>query len=659
MILAAALFALAIGPEVPLSAPAIDAAAGDQTKPSLAWYGDSLAAAWIDDRDTDLPGVRIAQLDALGHPKGFATRVYGSITDVRLAANGKATPLIAITYAGPTFVGPAGTSGRDVSGALGDLVTDGSTYLLVTHDKTIHAEVLDSFGEMNAVADFGRPALDLVAVPFGGAYHVIYLQTDCFVGCSTSIYDTIVQTDGTTSTQLIVNSLRPGTSYASATAGDRLLIAWTTSQGIELMTLTTSRTLLTHTFIGGGAQAHVFAGSDGNEFLVAWQDGRSLQAIRANLDGVAIDRQFTLGSEHAFDLTFARTPLGVVLAWTDGERRDVFTRGAANFAGIAAAPTTLASIGYTQQDSLSMRGMPVWVEGENSSRIASAAGTIAVAAAGHTVIHPVAARGAGSALVAWRDYDEATGHSKVVARFNDETPIVLGEDGRLSADLDVVFDGANFFLFWSNGNLYRTRFTTGGALLETTMLAAGQISTVSAMRIGDKTAAAWIDGSTLVYEGRPVATVRQPARPQLASDDGDQPFLAWTENRCVMTAHRVDDALFVAQPLFCSDHTLSESAAVAWDGTEFVIAWSDRFTGRSRNVHYLRVQRNGAALDPLPLDVTQNSDLYGPSLVPSPAGVTLGYSRVASEEPFDVVSRVFTRTIERLGPTPRERAIGR
>jgi hypothetical protein len=129
MILAAALLALALGPEVPLSAPTIGAAAGDQTRPSLAWYGDSLAAAWIDQRETDWSSVRVAQLDALGHPKGIATRVYGGMTNVRLAADGAATPLIATDYGAQTYVGPAGISGRGVSGELSDLVTDGSTYL--------------------------------------------------------------------------------------------------------------------------------------------------------------------------------------------------------------------------------------------------------------------------------------------------------------------------------------------------------------------------------------------------------------------------------------------------------------------------------------------------------------------------------------------------
>lgn len=656
MILAAALFALAIGPEVPLSAPAIDAAAGDQTKPSLAWYGDSLAAAWIDQRDAGF-GVRIAQLDALGHPKGIATRVYGSVNDVRLAANGAATPLIATQYAGPTYIGPAGTSGRGVGGALGDLVTDGSTYLLVTHEKTIHAEVLDSLGEMNAIAEFGHETSDVVAVPIGGAYHVIYQQTDCFVGCAISLYDTIVQTDGTISTQLIANGLPASTSIAAAAAGDRLLIAWSAASRIELFTLTPSRTLVTHTSIP--ASGNVFAGSDGNEFLVAWHDGKSLQATRINLDGFTTGERFTLGTEHTFDLTFARTPLGVVLAWSDGLHRDIFTRGATGFAGIASAPTTLASLGYIQQEDLSLKGVPVWSEGENHSRIVSTSGVIAEAA-NVELRHPVAARGAGSTLVAWRQ-DEASGASRVMARFNDQPAVALGA-GLAAVDLDVVFDGSSFFVFWATGNLYRTRFTTGGTQLETTTIASsGKIHSLTAGRAGDKAVVAWVDGTTVTYEGRPVANASFPTKPQLAFDDRDQPFLVWGDRNCTMTAHRVDDALFAAQSLFCNTRTQPVSTAIAWSGTEFVIAWSDSLERgfHNRTVRYMRTQRNGAPLDAQPIGVDPSSDIFAPSLVSSPAGVTFGYTRSATEEPFDVVSRVFTRTIERLGTTPRERAIGR
>jgi len=658
-----------LGPETPVDPhPAIGAAAGDQRQPTLAWYGDSLAAAWVDQRDGEYPEVRIAQLDALGHPKGPAARAYGSVSATRLAANGAATPLIALWDGSGTWVGPAGWSGRGISGDLADLVTDGSTYLVLTYDQRMHAEILDSRGDEIATASFGaknKLGGSAQAVPFGGAYHVLYTQDDCFVGCTRAIYDTIVEDDGTTSDQLIANGLPTSVRVAAAATADRLLISWNTETSIELLTLTASRTLLTHTSIAITAQ-RIFTGSDGHEFLVAWNDTHATRAIRIGADGRTQGEPFTIGSASVSDVTFARTPQSVVIAWSDGRPSNVFTRGAADLAAIAAAPTVLASIGYEQQDDLSLKGMPVWSEGETHSRIQSLDGTIAEADTGHSLRQPVAALGAGSRLVAWRNIDP-DGKSRVMAKFDDRAPILIGESSTFS-NVDVAFDGSSFFVVWSNGRLYKTRFTSGGTQLETTEIQSnGNVGGLSAARIGDRVAVAFNDGGTVMYDGenhRAVGTGAPMAeRPSIAFDDQERPFIVWRSiepgKSCVMTGHRIDGALFAVLPLRCETRTFG-STAVAWNGSEFVVAWSSDVEFGYHNIHYLRVQRNGAALDAAPSDVSRRfRDTYGPVLVPSGDGVvTLGYVRVAGEEPFDDVARVFTRTLGNLGP-PRGRAIGR
>lgn len=657
-----------LGPETPVDPHlAVGAAAGEQRQPALAWYGDSLAAAWVEQRYGDSPEVRIAQLDALGHPKGLAARAYGSVIATRLAANGAATPLIALWDGSGTWVGPAGWSGRGITGDLADLVTNGSTYLVLTYDQRMYAEVLDSRGDEIATVSFGaknRVGRNAQAVPFGGAYHVLYTQDDCFVGCTRAIYDTIVENDGSTSDQLIANGLSTSVKVAAATTGDRLLIAWNTTTSIELLTLRASRTLLTHTSIATTAQ-QIFSGSDGHEFLVAWNDTHAMQATRIGADGSTQGEPFTFASASVSDVTFARTPQGVVMAWSDGRPSNIFTRGAANFAAIGAAPAVLASTGYVQQDDLSLKGMPVWSEGETHTRVQSLDGTIAEAEAGHALRQPVAALGAGSRLVAWRDIDPG-GKSRVMARFDDRAPVLIGESSTLSA-VDVAFDGSSFFVVWSNGRLYKTRFTSGGSQLETTEIQSnGKVGGLSAARTGDRVAVAFNDGGTIMYDGENHRAVGTGApvgeRPSIAFDDQEQPFIVWLSmeqgKSCVMTGHRIDSALFAALPLRCDTRTLG-STAVAWNGSEFVVAWSSDFEFGYHNIHYLRVQRNGAALDPALADVSRRfRDTFSPVLVPSTGGVvTLGYVRVAVEEPFDVVARVFTRTLGNLGP-PRNRASG-
>ena len=663
LIAAVALFALAssavaadvvLGPETPVSAPALDAAAGDQVRPSLAWYGDSLATSWIDIR-RGYSDVRIAQLDALGRPKGIAARAYGSIDEARLAANGAGTPLIATANFGQTAIGPAGFSGRLISGSLGDLVTNGSSYLLVTLAEHTTADILDGRGDAIVSADLGETAGNhAVAVPLGSAYHVVFVQNDCGIDCFPAIHDAIVREDGSVSDQTIVSRIQPGTHFAAAAAGDRLLIAWTTMDSIELFVLTPSRMLVNHTSISVRAQK-LFAGSDGNKFLIAWNDSTALRATRVTSNGVTEGVPFTLGSALASDLTFARTPAGIVLGWSDSDPANVFTRGAANLDAIVVAPNVLASIGYAQQQDLDLEtGIAVWSEGETGSSIVSTRGKVAE---GHNLRHPAAAQGAGSTLIAWLD------GSRVVARFNDDAPLVVAEAETIN-DLDVAFDGASFFVVWSDGELHKTRFASSGAKLETTTIeSTGHVTSLRAARVGNKLAVAFADGNTIAYAGdttRPIGIVNStPSRPAIGIDDQNQPFVVWSafsSKPCIFSGRRVDDALFVVTPVVCST-SFPNAPAVAWSGTEFVIAWHEERFGDYRTIRALRATRTGSAIDAQPFDLTGVfRDSFGAAVVPSATGVTIGYQRVAGEEPFDDVSRIFTRTLVRLGGVVRGRA---
>ena len=651
------LLAVLLGPETPISAPKLDAAAGEQTLPAIAWYGDSLVATWIDNRG--LPTVRVAHLDGLGKPKEVAARLAGGIFDIRLASNGAATPLIATSFYGDAYIGPVGRSGRQVGGSLGDLVTNGSTYLLLTLEtKTLHVSILDADGESLAEARLPSSGSATV-VPMGGAYHVIHVQDDCGVGCSRALHDTIVSEDGTASDQVLTAHVGDGTRVAAAAAGDRLLIAWTNGTRIELLTLTSAGAFIAHTSIDV-RPGELFAGSDGNGFLVGWTDSEALRLVRVNDSGSVEGEPFTLGTWRIDRVSFARTPDGVVLAWSDGA--NVFTRGAASFDQIADAPDVLASIGYVQQQQISLKNMPVWVEGETSSRIQSAGATIETAQPGHLLLHPVAARGAGATLVAWIDSTDTT--ATIKARFNADPPIAIGTAGLFTPDVDVVFDGAGFFVVWTNHQLYKTRISTSGVRLETTEIeSTGDVTSVCAGRVGEKVAVVFTDGQSIEYDGESRRTIGSVStfftRPRFAVDDRGQPFVVWSDvvqgKNCVVAAHRIDDALFAVQPLACGANA-ALSVSVAWSGTEFVVAWDEMLRNSYRGIELIRASRSGEPLDATPTVISQNfRDTFGPNLVSSPEGVTIGYQRIAGEEPFDDVSRVFTRTLARLGGVPRLR----
>jgi len=539
--------AILLGPEKPLSAPRIDAAAGDQLRPSLAWYGNSLAATWIDTRYSD-PDARIAQLDRVGRPTGFAQRAYGSISNARLASAGAITPLLATDNGGGTYVGPAGTSGRGVPGSLVDLITNGDNYLLLTGDTALTASILDATGE--EIAKHVLPALPsfpAVAVAGATAYHVVHIENDCGAGCAPAIHDTVVQSNRPSSDQLIASNIAAGTQLAAATSNNAFLIAWTTESSIEILVLTSARQFVGHTSIPVGTH-NLYAVSDGHEFLVAWHDSDALRAVRIDESAQKFEA-FDLASSTASDLTFARTPSTIVLAWSEGTPRNIYTRGAASLSAISSTASALASKGYAEQKDLSLADdLPVWVEGERGDSVRNGDGELLHATEGMTLADPIAVRGGGTLLVA--AVEQSAEQRRIIARVGDDSPIVIGP----GTSFDASFDGASFVIFWTDGHLHRTRIAASSAVLDTTEIESG--GNVSSVRAMDG-ALVFVDGKEVVYDSgavrRPVTTaITAASHPALAKDDQGATLIVWIDNGCLTAAHSIDNGPFLVSKSFCS-----------------------------------------------------------------------------------------------------------
>jgi hypothetical protein len=674
-----------IGSETLLTPPALDAAAEDQSKPSLAWYGDSLVATWLDSRWSS---IRLAHLDLLGRPRSddpVAARVAAPLFDARIASSGAATPLMAMTYFGTTYVGPAGTSGNGFRGDLGDLVTDGSTYLLLTRDSRLTASILDAHGETLHVLSIDtshRGITKAIGTTLGGDYHVVYMQDDCGVGCSPAIHDAIVKSSATSSDQLLVPKLPVSTKFSATAAGDRLLVAWTTPDSIELMLLTAQRSLVAQTHLDIKAD-DVFAGSDGGQFLVAWTAAGSLEATRMSTSGRVDTSRFVISSATPRELTFGHTPAGVVLAWAEGTSLNVVTRGASSFDAIAAAPNVIASLGYAQQLDVQLvtnGSAPIafWSEGETSPRILSSAGASIVADAGHSLRNPRAAVGGGTSVVAWRDVDDKN-LVRLMARVGNGLPIVLGGPFTAADAVthDVVFDGNDFLVVWNERGIQVARFTPSGERRGSIVIPQADARLPRAVRTTSGVLIAFANQSTVQTfrvssaGGRLTADTPRPIwfdgfvrDIAVAADEQLRPFIIWTaadKKNVIYGARMIDEGLFVAgQFLTDTDDTYAlDDPALAWSGSEFVIGWTARRPSAQDTVRILRVTREGNAIDAKPQDLTGiYRHGFGPSIASSATGVTIAYQRVASEEPFDDVARVFLRTLDRLGTVPRMRGIG-
>jgi hypothetical protein len=96
--------------------------------------------------------------------------------------------------------------------------------------------------------------------------------------------------------------------------------------------------------------------------------------------------------------------------------------------------------------------------------------------------------------------------------------------------------------------------------------------------------------------------------------------------------------------------------AIAWDGAEFVVAWTEGVSCSRTIVRAIRISRNGDPLDDAPFDVA-TADLAGTSIVPTSEGVDVVYSH--GDEANGDAPRAFVRSLARLPPSVLRRHAAR
>jgi hypothetical protein len=105
-------------------------------------------------------------------------------------------------------------------------------------------------------------------------------------------------------------------------------------------------------------------------------------------------------------------------------------------------------------------------------------------------------------------------------------------------------------------------------------------------------------------------------------------------------------------PASSYDFYCGSTPAIAWDGTEFVIAWIDCGT----ILHALRIDQLGNPID-APFDVAIGVPLVvmGPSIVPTADGVNIIYTRTDASN--GDAPRAFKRSLARLPSAPPRRRV--
>jgi len=637
-------------------------------KARIASNGSSFMLAYRTDTET-----HVVPLDENGHPDGADTlvgREYGF--DFDIVSNGR-------TF---LFVSPA--SAHSIQAIV--FQPSGVPYAAKTFDTGLYAPA--------------PPA----AAAIGDIYAVAYRAGD--------IHLAVLAENAATTDNVVVAAEDANGNISLAASDDRLLLAFVSNGNVRTLiagrdakAITPLKLQATPNNYADVAEAAFW---DGRSFLVTWH-GANLEAMRVSRDNEPLDASpAVLGEKFPSQISFARTSDGIVALWTSNG--DVLRRSFASNAELFTRPAEgtpeVLSVRAQSQISLAQFGsapLRVWREGSFDAHVMLSLNGTTIDVASSTARElrdPSAARGGNVVLVFWRDVPKSdyqalgtTGYRTYARRFAldgtalDAQPILIHDDPTPFVEgileTATAFDGRNFIVIWSGPRMRATRISPNGTLLDATPLSiespaeVGINSGMHAVWTGSELLvawASWADYRNLLISPRPPARsaaliARLDTRgtamkvndvravwqgPGLSKRidlawNGAHALLASVHSGCA-EATLLDatlDPVTSAQGDCLATYPITEPAA-AWNGGEFVLAWS------SDTVHAMRFDASLQKLDATPFEVAPAGVIaYEPALAASGSGVEITYVRMD-----ELVPRLFARTLDRISAIPRGRAAG-
>ena len=568
----------ATGHEFPVAIPTPTEAPFNQIEPSLASNAADYYAVWRDERrSTDnLTTVTLygSRVDARGQfLQPYGTPIDTNVYRAAVASNGRGYVVVYSKYTGPTLVrhvtddgllDPA-SSTLPGSSYIYSLTSNGSGFLALMSDAasdSFNAVFLDAGGQPLDVIDLGHMR-DPKVVAAGSDYRIVDMkwacdgQTACIVTPRlTSISDsahTVSQTD----------AAPPVSQWTrvNAIATDRIFIALISDGNPQ-----SGQAIRTVSVEVIGFDGHVIApmrviatppeacicgtwraslATDGTNVLVAWPQMRLMNGvesdsrivgIRVAPDGTSIDGDpFEIAPAVATEFVSATSRNGVLLLSSEQHNSylpyyygtsDVFARAVRSLADLT---------------------------------VSRSADAIAESSAGQ--FDSAVATSGSRAIVVWREHDQP---SAIRANTVDITT---------SATASAVTLG-------ERSNVVRTGLSV--AALGDVALAVWTENTDQSLRIMGRRIG--LDG--VVLDQQPLLIVEQkspylpPAFTSIATD-GAQFLVVWTADQDVFAARVARDGTLVDQePILVSfeqapHYHLRLSPRVVWNGTVFLVAWSD------------------------------------------------------------------------------------
>jgi Secretion system C-terminal sorting domain len=379
---------------------------------------------------------------------------------------------------------------------------------------------------------------------------------------------------------------------------------------------------------------------DGTNYLVVWTDHRLLPGevygARVTQDGSVLDPdgfRITISHHEQAGPSAAFDGSNYLVVWSDKRNNDTFDIYGAR---ITPAGTVIEPDGFpistapNEQSGASIvfdgiNYFVVWQDFRNfyltdtqrvdiygarvtrSGTVLDMAG-IAISTAPYNQGGPKAAFDDTNYLVVWDDYRKHIGihhfpdiFGARVSRFGD----VLDPNGipicttyaTSEGSPAVAFDGSYYFTVWDDsrdplGNIYGARINQSGIVLDT---AGFWVSTETN----------WQENSAAAFDGANYLVVWQDWR-------------VWMDSGIGIYGIRISSAGTALEPASIAISTGAgnrEEPAVAFDGTNYLVVWSDERNGSNYDIYGTRLTQSGTILDPTGFVIsTGEKDQFRPAI---------------------------------------------
>jgi hypothetical protein len=551
-------------------------AAYRQDSPDVAWTGSHFLAVWSDHRkmwnwryatESSVFAARVDEEGRVLDRYGIEIAHFGILP--RVASNGT-NSLVAYSDGTSGFVVPVAADGRrGATVALGkgqvlDIASNGSTYCVVTNafPGDSRALLLDANGTILQSAPVEGLATTVVSV--GGSYYA-------FSGRGLDVLGTVITRSGARPSRLIASSRISSMVPVAIAGGDRILVAWhSVTQEItahEYFIVDEDLELVAPHVAFSSGQAYAQAGFDdmpslawdGRIFVMSWEAGDAVQeAVRIDDDGRLLDAEAQvltapiarIASAHSGDVTLLVSVEGA------GYSTDLLVRAVQSLHTVPALGNgALLAVSATPQ----MEPDVVW----------SATAKVALAVS-----------------------IEGDGPDSIVATLFDPNRLAARQRRNVSSSLfDVQKEGpsaaaagSTFLVAWREMSNFRTRIAARYIAADGTL-------------IGEQVPIA--DEEGFVYFGETAV-----------ASNGDVFLIVWDSANGEIRGRRVraNGEFLDPEPFVVSRHPAPEqrertTPAVAWTGSEFLVAWSEHeayYTappaGRT-TIRGARVSADGTVID--------------------------------------------------------------